>query len=182
MAGHRVGMQQLDAIDHVLPARAVRRKRALPGVAAVEQQHLVAAFRAHRIDRGREPVEPADAAVAQRERGKVLRGQRIGGGRPGRDAEAREKIAAGDVRNRAARLAGAEIDRRLAEMHRKQLRMQVGEMQQRDVADRVETQQLVLREALLRESARPAGRHERGGRGGDLEEFAAREHGRVTSP
>ena len=156
MAGHRVGLEQPHAIRHVRPERAVRAERALPGVAAVEQQHLVAALGAHRFDGGRETIEPADAAVALRERGEILRGQRIGGRRAGRDVEMRQEVLAGDVRERAARLADAEVERRLAEIHRHELRVQVGEMQDRDVAERVEAEELVLRDALLREGAAPA--------------------------
>ncbi len=41
MAGHGVGLQQRHAVDHVLALAAIGAERALPGIAAVEQQHLV---------------------------------------------------------------------------------------------------------------------------------------------
>ena len=109
VAGHGVGLQQLEAVGHVLARGAVRAERALPGVAAVEQQHLVvAALRARRLHGGGEPVEPADAAVALRQRREILRGQRIGGGRLFRNAEARQEVLAGDVRRLPLRLADAD--------------------------------------------------------------------------
>ena len=54
--GHGVGREQLQAVDDVLPLGAVRAERALPAVAAIEEQHAVAALRAHRLDGGGEPV------------------------------------------------------------------------------------------------------------------------------
>ena len=47
MAGHGVGLEQRHAVDHVLTLAAIGAERALPGVAAVEQQHFVAALGAH---------------------------------------------------------------------------------------------------------------------------------------
>ena len=73
MAGHGVGLQQRHAVDHVLALAGVGAERALPGVAAVEQQHLVAAFGAHALDHRREAVEPADAAVGFGQRREILR-------------------------------------------------------------------------------------------------------------
>ena len=66
-------------------------------------------------------------------------------------------------------LADADIDRRLAQQQRHQLAMDVADVKKRDVADRLEAQQLVLGQALLGESARPAGRNERSGRGSQLD-------------
>ncbi len=63
MAGHGVGLQQLDAVGHVLALAGIGAERTLPGVATVEQQHLAVAFGAHLRDHRRQPVEAADAAV-----------------------------------------------------------------------------------------------------------------------
>ena len=49
--------------------------------------------------------------------------------------------------------------------------MNVGDVDQRDVADRIEAQKLGLRQPLLREGARPARGHKRRGRGGKLDEI-----------
>ena len=67
-----------------------------------------------------------------------------------------EKIHAGKMRRLPARLADAEIDRRLAEIDRHELAVNVGDMQQRDIAERIELQQLGFAQALLRHRAREA--------------------------
>ena len=86
------------------------------------------------------------------------------------------------MRHLPARLADAEIDRRLAEQHRHELGVDVGDMDERDVAERLEAQQLGLRQPLLREGARPAARHERRRRRGDLNEFAPGDHSGSAQP
>ena len=90
-----------------------------------------------------------------------------------------EKVRAADVRRHVAAVAGAEILRRLAIDHRHELRVQVGEMQQRDVAEIVEPEKLVLRQPLLRHGARKRAQPAHGRRGGctDLKRFAAGDHG-----
>ena len=60
------------------------------------------------------------------------------------------------MRRLPARLADAEIDRRLAEIDRHQLAVDIGDMQQRDIAERVELQQFGFAQALLRHGAREA--------------------------
>ena len=49
-------------------------------------------------------------------------------------------------------------------------------MDERDVADRVEAQQVVLRQALLGQCARPTARQDGRGCGDGLEKIAPREH------
>ncbi len=87
-----------------------------------------------------------------------------------------EKRRAGEMRRLPLRLADAEIDRRLAEIDRHQLPVHVGDVQQRDVAERLEGEKLVLRQPLLRQCARHVARQNGGRRGRDLQEFAARDH------
>ena len=128
MADHGVGLEQRHAVDHVLALGAHRRVAVLPGVAAVEEHRAVAALGADRFQHGRDAVEAAEPAVALGERGEILRGQRIGRRAAGRDLVEIEKVAPGDVRHLAARLADAEIDRRLAKQHRHELGVDVGEV------------------------------------------------------
>ena len=52
---------------------------------------------------------------------------------------------AGDVRDKASCITNAEIDRRLPEIDRQELSMEVGDMDERDVAERIKAQQLALR-------------------------------------
>jgi hypothetical protein len=84
------------------------------------------------------------------------------------------------MRRQALRLADAEIDRGLAEIDRQQLRMNVGDMQQRDVAERVELQELVLCQPLLRQRARRQAGHHGRGRRPDLQKLAAGNHDRAS--
>ena len=93
-----------------------------------------------------------------------------------------EEIRAREMRRLSPRRADAEIDRRLAEIDRHQLAVDVGDMQQRDIAERVELQQFRLGDALLRQRAREAAAsgHERRRGGADLENFAAGDH--LVSP
>ena len=81
------------------------------------------------------------------------------------------------MRRLSLRRADAEIDRRLAEIDRHQLAMDVGDMQQRDIAERIELQQFGFAQPLLRHGAREtaAGCQRRGG-GADLQQFAAGDH------
>ena len=58
------------------------------------------------------------------------------------------------MRRLAPRLADAEIDRRLAEIDRHELAVNIGDMQQRDVAERVELEQFGFGQALLLRKAR----------------------------
>jgi hypothetical protein len=74
------------------------------------------------------------------------------------------------------RLADAEIARRLAEVHRHQLPVHIGDMQQRDIAEWLEREQFGLRQPLLCQRARPAV-GENGSSGcNNLKKFAAGEH------
>ena len=150
MAGHGVGLQQRHAVDHVLAFAAVCAERALPGIAAVEEQDfVVAALGAHALDHCREPVEPADAAIGFRQRREILIGQGVGRRRFLRNAETLEKIPAGKMRRLPFRFADAEIDRRLPEIDRHELAVNIGDMQQRDVANRVEFEQFGLRSGAV---------------------------------
>ncbi len=73
-------------------------------------------------------------------------------------------------------VADAEVDRGLAQQHRHQLSVQVGDMNQGDVADRIEAQQVLLGQTLLGESSGPAVRQKGRGRGDNLKEIAPRDH------
>ena len=100
-------------------------------------------------------------------------------GRPGRDAEVLQQVFANQMRGLPAGAADAEVDARLAEVDRQQLRVAVGEMQQVHVA---EARQVV--HALRRRRGRQhvARRDRHAGRGGSrqhLQEFPASHRHRV---
>ncbi len=184
MARHGVGLQQLDAVDHVLALGAQRAERALPRVAAVEKQHAVlSAPGSHRLDHGCGAVEPADAAVASGEGSKIVGRERVGRGRTRRNAELAQEIAAAQMRRQSPRLADADIGGRLAQIDRHELAVQVGHVQERDIADAVEAQELALGEPLLRRDAaerpKPVRRRHRRRGNAHLDELAARDHQRM---
>ena len=173
MAGHGVGLQQRHAVDHVLALAHQRGVAVLPSVAAVQEQHLVAALGADRVKHRGDAVEAAHPAVAAGQRDVVLRRQGVGQRRGAGDAVEVEIGASGNVGDLAARLSHSEIGRGLAEQHGPQLRVDVGQVDQGNVAHRLEGQKIVLGQALLGEGAGPARRHQRRGGGGDLQEVAA---------
>ena len=57
-----------------------------------------------------------------------------------------------------------------------ELGMNVGDVHQRDVAERIEPQQFVLRQTLLRKGLAPPARDDRRGRRRHLEKIAPRKH------
>jgi hypothetical protein len=133
----------------------------LPGVAAVEQQRASLAFRADRFEHGGDAIESSEPAVALGECREILRGERIRRRAARRNAVMLEQRAAGQVRHKPARGPDAEIDRGLTEVQRQELGVDVGDVEERDIADRLEAQQVGLRKPLLGEGAGPAARQHR---------------------
>ena len=115
--GHRIGFQRVHHVDHVLPVGPMRGERALPGIAAIQQQR-VGACGADRVDDGRAAVQPAHAAIGLRKRHEILIGQGIGLGRAGRDIEHLQEIRPGHMRRLALRRADAQVDLGFAEPDR----------------------------------------------------------------
>src|SRR5690606_40295096 len=87
------------------------------------------------------------------------------------------QVAADQMRRQAERTADADIDAGLAEMQRHELRVNVGEMQQRDLPQGLEAQQVGLRNRLRRRGAAQRTAAEQDGSGGTgLENVAAAQH------
>ena len=120
---HEVDAQELLRADHVGAAGPQRRRRALPAVAAVEQQRAAAARRA--------AASPAWRGARSR---RACRSARASGF----EIEMRERVggAAAGGADAEALLSEARDAVRLAEIHRQELRMHVGDVQERDVAER----------------------------------------------
>ena len=151
MRGHGVDAERGLDVDHVLTPGLERGPRALPRIAAVERQHLVgAAFGADRLDDGRDAIHAAHAAIVLRQRLIVFRRHGVGVRRARRDLEMGEKGVLGQMRGTAIRLADAQIDRRLAEIERDELGVEVGDVDERHRSQRVEAQKVGLRQLLLR--------------------------------
>src|SRR4029077_325981 len=179
MAGHGVRLEQRHAIDHVLAFAAVRAERSLPGIATIEEKDLlVAAFAAHVFDHRSQPIEPADAAIGFRQSCKIQVRQGIGRCGFLRDAEASEKIHARKMRRLPPRFADSEIDRRLTKVDREELAMDVSDMQQHDIAERIKPEKLRFTQVLLRDGAyeRAVASRESRGSNADVKNFTASNH------
>ncbi len=176
MAGHGIRPQHRHRVHHVLAFADERRVAVLPGIAAVEEHDTAAALGADRLEDGGDAVEAAQPPIASGQRGEIHRGERICGRRARGDAIALEKSFAADMRDQTSRFAGAEIDRRFAEENRQELRMNVGDVDERDIANRLESQQRILGETLLRQRPRPAAGRNGHGCGSHLQKIAPGEH------
>ena len=117
MERHRIGLERIHDVDHVLSLRVIAGVAAVPCIAAVQQQRI-GAVRADRVDHGRHTVQPAYAAVGLGQRAEIVIGQRIGGRAAVVDAIELAEIRAGDVRHRTAVVTNANVHRRLAEVDR----------------------------------------------------------------
>ena len=151
---HRVGLERIHHVDHVLTLRVVAGVAAVPGVAAIQQQRI-GPVRADLVDHTRHTVQTAHLAIALRQRRKIVIGQRIGRGAAVRDPVKLAEIRAGQMRHLPAVLAHTDIDRRFAEIDRFQLRVNVGHVDQADTPEGVKFKQFVLRQRLLRGKLAP---------------------------
>ena len=134
MQRHEVDAEQLLGLHHVLPLRPQGRTRALPRVAAVEQQRA-GPRGAKSLDQCRDMSEAAGLAV---DRGIALEIEVSEGVRKPciwRNPELFEKCLADNVRGAPCHAADAKIDVGLAEIDRPQLRVTVGDVQKRNVAE-----------------------------------------------
>jgi len=184
MAGHDVDAEQPACVDHVLAPGPQRRGRALPGVAAVEQQRARTAGLEPLDERG-QVREAADRAVALGRAFEVEAGVGM-----------RERAARGDVRCLQEALADqmrpvpghraeTEVDAGLAEVQRPQLRVAVGEVQQADEAAAATQRRQLVQRLFGRRGIGlgPATERHAGGAGSrqHLKEFAAAEVHRTRS-
>ncbi len=181
VGGHGVGAQRVHHRHHVAPLGGVRGIAPLPSIAPVEQQRI-GPLGADGVQHGRHAVEATHAPVLPRQRGEVDRGQRVGMGRAGGDAVMVEERLTRDVRRLALRDPDAEIDGRLAEVHGRHLRVDVGDVHKGDGADGRHVEQRGLRHRLARRRPLPpaAPARERGGRDAGLQEFASGNHARLS--
>ena len=139
MAGHRVDAEQVGGVDHVGALHDVGKARALPEIAAVEQQRAAGAdIAAQAIDQRLQMREAAELAEPLRGLFEFDAGEGIGVGAVGADAEAVEEGLADQMRRVALHRADAEIDAGLAEEHRLELRMRIRDVQDARIAEAFE--------------------------------------------
>ncbi len=151
----------------------------MPCVAAIQQQGI-RAFRPDGIDHGGDTVQAANLAVTLRQGRKIVICQRISRRRSIANPIHLAKIRAGDMRHLPLGIAHTNVDFRFTEIDRFQLRMDVGDMDQRHIPEGIKLQQIVLRQLLLGSQTRPiaktrCARHCGCGHG-DLKKIAARDH------
>ena len=121
------------------PCMRVGEAGALPEIAAIEQQRAsCAGVAAQPVDQRLQMREAAELAEPRGAFLEIETGEGIGIGAIGLDAEAIEESLADQMRRLALHRADAEIDARLAKIHRQQLRMGVGHVQDARVAEAFE--------------------------------------------
>ena len=170
MSCHRVDAEELGGVYHVLAFRPQRRRRALPAIAAVEQQCRRTA-RLQPLDQRGEMCEAANLAIGSCRRDEISRGEGVRVARPRRDAEVAQEGPAHQMRRTSRSIAQAEVDARLAKVRRQQLPMTIREVQQMHVAKArhvVDVGRVPRRGAMTCERETPGGC-----RGEDLKEFTA---------
>jgi len=131
--GHDIDAELDAGVDHVLRVAPQRGGGALPGVAAVQQQGA-GALCANLVDQGFQVGETADLAVDLGGFGEVEVGEGMGLGATGLDAVFLQQMLADQMRHLAEGSADAKVDVGLAEPHRQQLGVTVGEVHEGDIA------------------------------------------------
>src|SRR4051794_636258 len=182
MADHCIGPQQRHAVAHVLAFADEGCVAVLPGVAAVQEHDAIATLLPYGLENCRDAIEPAEATVGFRQCAEISFGQRIGLRRSGCDAIAVQESLAADMRHQASRGADTEIAGRFAKEDRHELGMDVRDMNERDIPNRIKAQQIVVGEALLRHKPCPAGGQKSRSSGGDLQKLAPGHHAWYSFP
>ena len=119
MTGHHVDAEQVAGVEHVATTGPVRGAGALPGVAAVEQQRTPwPRLVAQPFDQRGQMGEAADLAVTACRLGEIEIGKGVRQPPTGLKPCPLQQILADQVRQTAARRADADVDVRLAEIHR----------------------------------------------------------------
>ncbi len=133
--GHDVHAEELLRLDHVLTASPQRSGRTLPGVAAVQKQRCTA-LGAQFLHQGRQMRETTHLSVFPRRLRKIEVREGVRFAAAGPDSELLEQRLADQMRRAVRAFPDSEIDVRFAEAHRQQLRVAIGEVQQRYVPER----------------------------------------------
>ena len=181
--GHRIRLQRVHHVDHVLPFSVMTGVRAVPRVTAIQQQRI-GAVGADCVYNGRHAVHAAHLTVGLRQRGKIVICQGVSIGRAILDPVSFAEISARDVRHLTVCRANTKVNLGLAEIDRFQLGVDVSDVDQADIAKRVELQKIVLRQSLLSgqlgpiAKARRTVKRRRSHR--DLKKVAARNHERFS--
>ena len=139
--GEDVHAELVGRPQHVLAPAPQRGGRALQRVAAVEHERARRPLGPHPLDQRGQVRVAAHPSVARGQGGEVHRGERVGARAARRDPVVREQRRAGQIRRLAALAADAEQRVGLAIVDGPQRGVRVGQVQQRDVAERLELEQ-----------------------------------------
>ena len=130
---HHIHAQGDTGIDHVLRVRPQRGSRTLPGITPVHQQGA-GAGRTHLVHQRLQVRKTAHLAVGTRRRLEIDIRERMRVHAARLDVIGLKQVLADEVRHLADRATDAQVDIRLAEIDRLQLRVAVGHMHQRHIA------------------------------------------------
>src|SRR5437763_11181246 len=138
---HHLDAERVGDPHHVLAAAPEGGRRALTCVAAVEEQRLPGPLGSRALDERGEVGVTAHPAVARRQRREVevRRGVRLDGAR--RDVVGPEELGAGEERRLAVLSAYTDERVGLAVVEGAQRRVRIGEVEQGDVAERLELEE-----------------------------------------
>src|SRR3954466_12738009 len=136
MPGHRLDTEQVCGLDHVAALHDVGESRALPEVAAVNEQGvLFAGIAAQAVDQRLQMGEAAELAEAACGLLELEAAEGIGVRAVGPDGETVEEGAPDQMRRPSGHLADPDIDAGLAKIDRIELRMRVGEVKDPRIAE-----------------------------------------------
>ena len=133
MHGHHIHAQLQTRLDHILALAPQRLSGALPGIATVQQQGAGAGG-AYLFDQRRQMRKTAHFAVVPRRLDIIETGVGMRLWRARFHPEVLEQRLAHQMRRSSAHRSHTQIDFRLAEEQRIQLRVRIGDVQQADVA------------------------------------------------
>ena len=144
MPGHRLDAQEICGLHHVGAVHRIGEARTLQEIAAVEQQRFAGAgLGTQPIDQRLQMGEAAEPAIAMRGFGEVEVSEGVRQPALGRHAEMLEERLAHQMRRLAGHGADAEIDARLAEIDRFELRMRIGHVQHAGMAEAADVVEIV---------------------------------------
>src|SRR5918999_3846259 len=151
VAGGGFRSELLQYSDHIGARELQRRVGAVQRIPPVEQQSPVrASLRADGLNERGHPVHATDLAIGLRQCLIVFRRERVRATGLRGYAECLEEVRSRYVWRTATRTAHTQVDRRLAEIDRKQLRVAVSYVENSQLAFRSEAKQVFLPHALLR--------------------------------
>ena len=155
----------------------------MPCITTVKQNR-VRTISADRVDNRRNAIEPANTAIGLRQCGKITRAECIVARGAVGDTVSFAEICACNVGYNTFVAAYTDINRRLAEMNRLKLAMNIRDMDQGDVSKGFKLKKLFLAKALLRAQTRPVTKTRRTDKRGschaDLKKIATIYHGLLS--